>query len=226
MTKPALAIIVACMALAGCQDKSVPDQAQTKPAGSTAAMPQPSTQPIEKQESATVSEKPSATNPSVVIETSLGSFTVELAADKAPATVENFLRYVEEKFYDGTIFHRVIDGFMIQGGGFTADMEQKGTHEPIINEAGNGLKNNRGTIAMARTAVVNSATAQFFVNVKDNDFLNHTDNTARGFGYAVFGKVTGGMDVVDKIKSVATATQAGMGDVPVATVTILSIRRK
>ena len=226
MTKPALAIIVACMALAGCQDKSAPEQAQTKPAGSAAAVPQPSTQPIEKQESATVSEKPSATNPSVVIKTSLGSFTVELAADKAPATVENFLRYVEEKFYDGTIFHRVIDGFMIQGGGFTADMEQKGTHEPIINEAGNGLKNNRGTIAMARTAVVNSATAQFFVNVKDNDFLNHTDNTARGFGYAVFGKVTGGMDVVDKIKSVATATQAGMGDVPVATVTILSIRRK
>jgi cyclophilin family peptidyl-prolyl cis-trans isomerase len=158
------------------------------------------------------------------METSKGSIKIELDAAKAPKSVANFLQYVDEKFYDGTIFHRVIADFMIQGGGFTAGMDQKKTHAQIVNEAGNGLKNARGTLAMARTSVVNSATAQFFVNVKDNAFLNHTDETSSGFGYAVFGKVIEGMDVVDKIEAVKTGSKGGMADVPVEAVTITSVR--
>ncbi len=164
-------------------------------------------------------------NPVVAIETSEGTFKVELWPDKAPATVENFLRYVDEKFYDGTIFHRVIQDFMIQGGGFTPDMAQKQTHEPIKNEASANVGNLKGTIAMARTGVVDSATAQFFVNVKDNDFLNHRDGTAAGFGYAVFGKVVEGMDVVDHIKVVKTTNKAPFDDVPMKPVLILSVKR-
>ncbi|MCC6641729.1 MAG: peptidyl-prolyl cis-trans isomerase [Deltaproteobacteria bacterium] len=155
----------------------------------------------------------------VVISTSLGDVTVELDAEKAPKTVANFLSYVDDGFYDDTIFHRVIKNFMVQGGGMTADGRQKPTKAPIKNEADNGLRNDVGTIAMARTNVVDSATAQFFINTKDNDFLNHG---GRDFGYAVFGKVTDGMDVVRKIEAV----QTGRGDVPVETVTIRSIRRK
>lgn len=164
-------------------------------------------------------------NPKVVVETSEGKFTIELWADKAPVTVENFLRYTDDKFYDGTIFHRVIDNFMIQGGGMTADMRQKETREPIKNEAAADLKNGRGTVAMARTQIVDSATSQFFINVKDNDFLDHRDETPRGFGYAVFGKVVEGMDVVDRIKKVKTATAGPHRDVPATPVVIKSVRR-
>ena len=150
--------------------------------------------------------------PVVVLETTEGNITIELNAEKAPITVKNFLQYVEDGFFNGTIFHRVIPNFMIQGGGFTKDMGKKGTRAPIENEAKNGLKNDLGTIAMARTNVVDSATAQFFINLKNNDFLNHKDD--KNFGYAVFGKVTEGMDVVNKIGLTKTTTAGGMRDVP------------
>ena len=161
----------------------------------------------------------------VVIKTSLGDITVKLAADKAPLTVANFLSYVEDGHYNGTIFHRVIDGFMIQGGGFDANMRQKPTKAPIQNEAANGLANKRGTLAMARTMVVDSATSQFFINVKDNAFLDFQAPTPQGFGYCVFGEVVEGMDVVDRIKSVRTGVKAGMSDVPLETVGILSVSK-
>lgn len=164
-------------------------------------------------------------NPTVVMETSEGVITIELWADKAPVTVKNFLRYSDEKFYDGTIFHRVIDNFMIQGGGFTADMKKKNAHEPVKNEATSELKNDRGTIVMARTNQVNSATSQFFINLKNNDFLNHRDNTPRGFGYAVFGKVIKGQEVVDRIAKVKTTTSGSYRDVPAKPVVIKSVRR-
>lgn len=162
----------------------------------------------------------------VVMETTLGTIEIELDAEKAPVTVANFLSYVDDKFYDGTIFHRVIKKFMIQGGGFTPNMNQKETKDAIRNEAQNGLRNDRGTIAMARTMVVDSATAQFFINTVDNDFLNFRSADVRGYGYAVFGKVTSGMEVVDKIEAVATTTRGYMGDIPVETVLIKSVRRK
>jgi peptidyl-prolyl cis-trans isomerase B (cyclophilin B) len=158
----------------------------------------------------------------VMMTTTVGPMTIELDADSAPKTVENFLSYVADGFYDGTIFHRVIDNFMIQGGGFTADMEQKSTQAPIENEANNGLNNQRGTIAMARTQDPHSATAQFFINVQDNDFLNHTGENMQGWGYAVFGKVTDGEDVLDKIRGVQTGSQAGHQDVPVEPIIIES----
>lgn len=145
-----------------------------------------------------------AANPLVKLETNKGAIVLELAADKAPNTVENFLRYVNEGFYQDTIFHRVIDNFMIQGGGFTVDFMQKPTHEPIANEADNGLKNMRGTIAMARTADPHSATAQFFINVKDNPFLDFRAKDIQGWGYTVFGEVIEGMGVIDAIKAVQT----------------------
>ena len=159
----------------------------------------------------------------VMMTTTVGPMTIELDADRAPKTVENFLSYVADGFYDGTIFHRVIDNFMIQGGGFTADMEQKSTQAPIENEANNGLKNQRGTIAMARTQDPHSATAQFFINVQDNDFLNHTGENMQGWGYAVFGKVTDGEEVLDKIRGVQTSSQAGHQDVPVEPIIIGSV---
>ena len=165
------------------------------------------------------------TNPKIAMKTSLGTITVALWAEKAPKTVANFLRYVDEGFYDGTIFHRVIDGFMIQGGGMTPDMESKTTHEPIVNEASSELKNDRGTIAMARTQVVNSATSQFFINVADNAFLNHTAKTPQGFGYAAFGEVIDGMDVVDRIKAVKTTTVGPHRDVPETPVVIERVVR-
>lgn len=157
----------------------------------------------------------------VKLETNMGDIVLELDAEKAPKTVENFIRYVEEGHYDGTIFHRVIDNFMIQGGGFDAEMHQKETHEPISNEADNGLKNDCYTIAMARTSDPHSATAQFFINVKDNNFLNYTAPSRQGYGYAVFGKVVEGQDVVDAIKKVKTGNKGFMQDVPVETVTIV-----
>jgi cyclophilin family peptidyl-prolyl cis-trans isomerase len=163
---------------------------------------------------------------SVVVETSLGSITLELDSAKAPATVANFLAYADAGFYDGTIFHRVIRDFMIQGGGFGADLKQKPTKPPIRNEAANGLKNLRGTIAMARTSVVDSATSQFFINHKDNPNLDHRSPTPDAFGYAVFGKVTKGMEVVDKIATVQTRAQNMMfQNLPVETITIKSVRR-
>ena len=159
-------------------------------------------------------------NPKVLMRTSHGDITIELDAGKAPISAENFLGYVRDGFYDGTIFHRVIENFMIQGGGFTPDMQQKTSGAPIENEAGNGLQNERGTLAMARTQVVNSATAQFFINTVDNDFLNHRDTSPAGFGYAVFGRVVEGMDTVDAIRKVPTGNHGGHGDVPNETVTI------
>ena len=159
----------------------------------------------------------------ILMTTTLGPMTLELDADNAPKTVENFVSYVSNGFYDGTIFHRVIDNFMVQGGGFTADMEQKATQAPIDNEANNGLKNARGTIAMARTQDPHSATAQFFINVQDNDFLNHTGENMQGWGYTVFGKVTDGEDVLDKIRCVQTGSQAGHQDVPVEPIIIESV---
>lgn len=156
----------------------------------------------------------------VTLKTNHGDITLELFADKAPKTVENFLSYVKDGFYDGTIFHRVIDGFMIQGGGMTPDMEQKTTKDPIENEANNGVANTAGTIAMARTNDPHSATAQFFINVKDNDFLNFSSESMNGWGYCVFGKVTAGMDVVEKIKNVKTGNYGYHQDVPVEAVVI------
>ena len=149
-----------------------------------------------------------------VMETSLGTITLELNEDKAPETVRNFAEYVTSGHYDGTIFHRVIDGFMIQGGGFTKDMNQKPTREPIRNEAMNGLKNDRGTIAMARTMIVDSATSQFFINLVDNGFLDYRGPDPRTFGYAVFGRVTDGMDVVDRIAKVKTGFAGPHQNVP------------
>ncbi|WP_447775758.1 peptidylprolyl isomerase [Variovorax boronicumulans] len=158
--------------------------------------------------------------PRVKLATSAGDIVIELDAAKAPKTVENFLQYVKDKHYDGTVFHRVIDGFMIQGGGFTADLQQKPTRPPIPLEANNGLKNDKYTIAMARTGNPNSATSQFFINVKNNDSLNAPNPD--GYGYTVFGKVVAGTDVVDKIRAVQTGNKGGMQNVPVETLTIKS----
>ena len=159
----------------------------------------------------------------VIIRTTFGEINVELNADKAPKTVANFLEYANAGFYDGTIFHRVIENFMIQGGGMTSDMESKATNAAVENEADNGLANDFGTIAMARTSDPHSATAQFFINVKDNDFLNHSGKNDQGWGYAVFGKVCGGEDVLEKIRGVATGSRAGHQDVPVEDVIIETI---
>jgi peptidyl-prolyl cis-trans isomerase B (cyclophilin B) len=159
----------------------------------------------------------------VIIRTTFGEIKLALDAERAPKTVENFLQYARDGFYDGTIFHRVIDNFMIQGGGFDSGMRQKPTNAPIENEADNGLTNDFGTIAMARTMDPHSATAQFFINVKDNDFLNHTGKNPQGWGYAVFGKVTEGSEVLDKIRSVATTSRNGHQDVPVDDVIIESV---
>lgn len=168
------------------------------------------------------SDKMDAKPKRVKLETTLGDIVIELDDKAAPVTVKNFLRYVEEGFFDGTIFHRVIEKFMIQGGGFTADMARKKTHPPIVNEAGNGLKNNRGTIAMARTPQPNSATSQFFINHKDNPNLNYVD--ARRPGYAVFGKVVEGMETVDKIAVVKTTKKGPHANVPIEPIVIKSAK--
>lgn len=158
----------------------------------------------------------------VILETSMGNITIELDSEKAPISVENFLGYVDDGYFDGTIFHRVIPGFMIQGGGMDENMNQKPTKEPIKNEAQNGLSNSRGTLAMARTQEIDSATSQFFINLSDNDFLDHG---SRDFGYAVFGKVSDGMDVVDAIAAVTTNDKGFHQNVPVEPVTIISAKR-
>lgn len=166
------------------------------------------------------------TNPSVVMETSMGVITIELFRDRAPVSVDNFLSYVKDGFYEGTAFHRVIKGFMIQGGGLLPDLSNKKTKAPIKNEATNGVSNDRGTIAMARTSEVNSATSQFFINTVNNAPLNHKSTDPQGYGYAVFGRVIDGMAVVDKIESVQTGTQGGMRDVPTQPVVIKSVKVK
>lgn len=152
--------------------------------------------------------------PVVELDTNMGAIVIELNEEKAPKTVENFLNYVKSGHYDGTIFHRIIDGFMIQGGGMDAEMNEKSTNAPVENEADNGLKNDKGTIAMARTQDPHSATSQFFINVKDNDFLNHSGKNMQGWGYTVFGKVTSGMDVIDKMRGVPTGRFGMHADVP------------
>jgi peptidyl-prolyl cis-trans isomerase B (cyclophilin B) len=158
----------------------------------------------------------------VLMTTNFGNITIELDHDKAPITAANFAQYVKDGFYDGVIFHRIIDGFMIQGGGFDANMQQKSTRENIENEADNGLSNDIGTLAMARTMDPHSASAQFFINVNNNDFLNHTGKNPQGWGYAVFGKVVEGMEVINEMKGVATTTRAGHQDVPAENVVIES----
>ena len=169
---------------------------------------------------AAAQETPPPSNPQVVLETSKGTITVELNAEKAPKSVENFLAYVESGFFDGTIFHRVMPNFMIQGGGFTPDLQKKGTRDPIYNEAKNGLKNERGTLAMARIPDPHSATAQFFINLIYNDFLDYPGTD--GWGYTVFGKVTAGMDVVDDIAAVKTTSRGPHGNVPVEPAVVIT----
>ena len=161
-----------------------------------------------------------SSKPRVCLETNQGVITLEVDPQAAPKTVENFLRYVRDGFYDSTVFHRVIKGFMIQGGGLTTDMGKKPTRDPIVNEADNGLKNRRGTVAMARTANPHSATSQFFINLVDNAFLDHREKTSQGWGYCVFGRVVEGMKVVDAIESLPTTVKAGRRDVPISPVVI------
>lgn len=204
-----LVLAYALLLLVGCSEQSKPASQPASPTRSTAT-PQASSATPAAVDPAIAADP----TPVVELHTSKGVIVVQLDRVKAPLTVANFLRYVEEKFYDGTVFHRVISDFMIQGGGFTPQLSRKDTHAPIHNEADNGLKNLRGTLAMARTSMVHSASSQFFINVKDNDFLNHTRKDSQGYGYCVFGQVIEGMDVVDRIKQVATGNQQGMGDVP------------
>ena len=168
---------------------------------------------------------PAAGNPQVLLKTSKGDITIELFQDKAPVSVKNFLSYVDEKYYDGTVFHRVIKGFMVQGGGMTADMHEKSSKPPIKNEAGNGLMNLRGTLAMARTPEIDSATSQFFINLVDNAFLDHQKGDPDKFGYAVFGKVVAGMDVVDALAAVPTGSKGMHRGVPREPITIISATR-
>jgi len=172
-----------------------------------------------------MAEEEPAERPRVLMKTSLGDIVIELNPEQAPISVQNFLSYVDDGFYDGTIFHRVMSGFMIQGGGFMENLEKKPTKEPIKNEATNGLKNTAGTIAMARTPIIDSATAQFFINTADNGRLDHRSPNQSGYGYAVFGRVVGGLNVVKNIESVQTDSRGRMRNVPNETVTILSVAR-
>ena len=213
-------VCVTILTLAGCGGSGAPPP--DEPSEEATAMP-------EHPEAASPEEEASSPDiegalPVVEMKTSLGTIRVELYPEKAPQTVENFLAYAREGFYDGTIFHRVIEGFMIQGGGFTAEMTEKGTRSPIENEADNGLKNERGTIAMARTMEPHSASSQFFINSKDNPPLDHSDKSVRGWGYAVFGRVVEGLQVIDAIEGVATTNRSGHQDVPVEPVIIESVR--
>ena len=208
---PALPLWLAALALFAFRSPAPaqsPDAAPEAPAPSPATPEQPDQPPTQEQ-------------PMVILKTTLGDITIKLFPDKAPVTVANFLAYVDSGHYNGTVFHRVIDGFMIQGGGFNRYMLQKPTQAPIKNEAANGLQNKRGTIAMARTSVVDSATSQFFINVVDNFFLDFRAPTPQAYGYCVFGEVVEGMDVVDAIKSVPT----GPNDVPRETIEILGVSR-
>ncbi len=204
------------------------------PRPTSVEMSHPSEPPVVVNEEASPTQQPSdhqqKESVMVIMEIEAGNYKghieIELYPDKAPQSVANFLKYVDEGFYDNTIFHRVIDNFMVQGGGFTQDMQQKETHPPIQNEASNGLRNEVGTLAMARTNVVDSATSQFFINVNNNEFLNHRDKSPAGYGYAVFGKVVSGMEVVNHIKGLPTGNQGYYSDVPKQTVFIRSAKRK
>lgn len=227
-------IMTICIALAfvvGCEKSGPPEDAKNDNAEQNEKI-----EKIEKNSAATektkvnkekmAESKDTNENAIVIMETSMGTITIELDAEKAPKTVANILTYVDEEFYDGTIFHRVISDFMLQCGGFTQGMKKKDTHANIENEAANGLKNVRGSLAMARTSDPHSASSQFFINLKDNDFLNFTAATNAGFGYCVFGKVIDGMDVVDEIAGVKTGNKGSHGDVPTDDVVIKTIRRK
>jgi cyclophilin family peptidyl-prolyl cis-trans isomerase len=195
----------------------------TMACGCGAPPPAEETAPAVK-ETPEAATQPAGTNPMVEMRTSLGTMKIELYPDKAPKTVENFLQYVRDGFYDGTVFHRVISGFMIQGGGFSPDMTEKETRAPIENEASNGLKNVRGSIAMARTPDPHSASSQFFINTVDNPMLDFTAETMEGYGYAVFGQVVEGLETLDAIKKVATGSRGGHDDVPMDPVLIESVR--
>jgi cyclophilin family peptidyl-prolyl cis-trans isomerase len=230
-------VVLGLLIAAGCGGSPPPEE-KTAPETKAEPAPPPAEQapaeaPVEKEEAAPAPEKKAepqakkaapAGNPIVVMETSKGTMKIELYADKAPETVANFLRYVDDGFYNGTIFHRVIKSFMIQGGGMTADMNEKATRAPIKNESANGLTNLRGTLAMARTAEPHSASSQFFINHKDNGFLNR-DQARDGWGYCVFGKVIDGLDVVDAIAEVPTGNNGGNSNVPIEPVVIKSVRR-
>ena len=213
---------LALMVTMGCGGGSPPPPAE-EPAA-TPAPPAPAGPAGPAGEEPAAETAPTSTNPMVEMRTSLGTMKIELYPDKAPKTVENFLQYAREGFYDGTVFHRVISGFMIQGGGFTPDMTEKETRAPIENEAGNGLKNVRGSIAMARTGDPHSASSQFFINTVDNAFLDFTAETVQGYGYAVFGQVVEGLEALDAIRKVSTASRAGHDDVPTNPVVIESVR--
>ena len=204
------AMAVACMGMSLSVWAQSPPGLPPPPPGAVQAKPKP--------------EATEGKHPMVVIETSMGTIKAELWEDKAPLTVANFLEYVNDSFYDGLIFHRVIDKFMLQGGGFTPDMKQKEAKAPVKNEARKDALNKRGTLAMARTMVVDSATSQFFINLVDNGFLDHKNPTPQGFGYCAFGKVTDGMDVVDKIAKVKTGRAGPHENVPVEAVLINSIK--
>jgi cyclophilin family peptidyl-prolyl cis-trans isomerase len=207
----------------GCGGGSPPPPAEeSAPAAPAAEEPAP---PAPAEEPATeTAPAPTGTNPMVEMRTSLGTMRIELYPDKAPKTVENFLQYARDGFYDGTVFHRVIEGFMIQGGGFAPDMTEKETRPPIENEASNGLKNVRGSVAMARTNDPHSASSQFFINTVDNPGLDFTAETVQGYGYAVFGQVVEGLETLDAIKKVSTGSRGGHDDVPMNPVVIESVR--
>ena len=223
----AASFLVVCIALAvcaaGCKGKQGTEGRAEQPADPAAAAAGEAAAPAEEKKAE--AEPSAAPNPQVVISTSMGDIKLELFADKAPVTVKNFLSYADKGTYDGTIFHRVMMGFMIQGGGMEPGLKEKQTDPPIKNEARSDLSNVRGTIAMARTDVVDSATSQFFINQVDNTKLDHKDNTVFGFGYCVFGKVLEGMDVVDDIASVATTTMGPFENVPKDDVRIKSVKR-
>lgn len=217
----ALAVFV----VASCATSKSPEEraAETRPADTKTVTDTKSTEGAAEK----VAEKTMGKSEFVVMKTNHGEVEIELFSDKAPLSVANFLSYVDDKFYDQTVFHRVIPKFMVQGGGFSTTYDKKETKAPIKNEATNGLKNDVGTLAMARTGIVDSATAQFFINTKDNGFLNHTAPNPRGYGYAVFGKVVKGMDVVQKIEQVQTGACKGFAkDCPQESVVIESIRRR
>ncbi|HEU4753806.1 MAG TPA: peptidylprolyl isomerase [Armatimonadota bacterium] len=237
MTRFTLPLLLLVLGLSGCGEPGQPTGAALA-RSSNAPMQAPASNVVANAPNAPEANVPAANAPEagvpaaagktvpVTIETSMGTIELELYPDKAPITVANFVQYAKKGFYNGTIFHRVIPGFMIQGGGFTRDMKEKETGAPIKNEAGNGLTNDRGTIAMARTGDPDSATAQFFINVADHASLNHRDDSPEGIGYAVFGKVTKGMDVVDKIVAVPTTTVGRYEDVPKTPVVIKSVKVK
>jgi cyclophilin family peptidyl-prolyl cis-trans isomerase len=202
------------------------DRALQRPSGSPAPAQTPPTgaKPVQAPPLQPAPDTPAPGNPVVVMSTSLGDITIELFKTQAPVSVQNFLQYVNEGFYAGTVFHRVKKGFMIQGGGFTPSLQEKPTRPPILNEATNGLRNVRGTVAMARTRALRSATSQFYINVVDNRALDHTGESPADFGYAVFGRVLAGMDVVDRIVAVPTTSTASMDDVPIDPVVIKGMK--